>query len=548
MSDGTIPRCIERAGIQIDVGRMRLPANLKHRYEGLLAAAVENREVIESGGIANVDEGRQVGHYWLRNPALTPEHGAKITSALDSIHDFWKKHFRDDDRFVNILWIGIGGSGLAPQLLYDALGTPGKRPTMFFFDNTDPSGLKRTLRKIKQAGGLKRTLAVVVSKSGGTPETKNGMIVARKAFESAGLKFEEHAVAITELDSKLGKLAGPVDPADPDTVDPEWLARFPIWDFVGGRSSLFSAVGLLPARLLGLSTDDLMDGAKAMDEVTRDGRLDHDPALLLATTWYHAVETQGLRSMVVLPYCDRLVTLSKYLQQLVMESLGKDGKGITVFGNKGSTDQHAYVQQLREGYRDFFATFIRVLVPDDEGEEGDDQRADHDWEEVESGVTCGDYLAAFQEGTAQALADAGRPSLCITLERLTERSFGALVALFERAVGYYGAMLGINAYHQPGVEAGKLAANAVIALQKRLVRFLSGQPGVEYTAAELVKKIEDEEKQRMTDGEPSPLPTNERLVRDILTRLALCRRGRVVFRDEQDPVLEQPIRRFAVTP
>ena len=200
--------------------------------------------------------------------------------------------------------------------------------------------------------------------------------------------------------------------------------------------------------------------ASEMDEATRTTSLDSNPALLLATAWFHLVEHQSLRNMVVLPYCDRICLMSKYLQQLVMESVGKNGKGISVFGNKGSTDQHSYVQQLRDGYKDFFAMFLRVLNPEV-----------HEME-VEPGVTAGDYLMAFQEGTAKALTETGRPSMRITVERFNEHTLGALIGLFERAVGYYGAMLGINSYHQPGVEAGKTAAGELLAAQQAVLKHL----------------------------------------------------------------------------
>jgi glucose-6-phosphate isomerase len=144
-----------------------------------------------------------------------------------------------------------------------------------------------------------------------------------------------------------------------------------------------------------------------------------------------------------------------------MESLGKGGQGITVYGNKGSTDQHAYVQQLREGPADFFTSFVRVFdsgVPD--------------WE-ITPGRTTADYLAAFQEGTARALSEAGRPSLRITIDSLRAQSLGALIALYERTVGFYAAMIGINAYNQPGVEAGKKAADSILELQDALLKALS---------------------------------------------------------------------------
>jgi len=185
----------------------------------------------------------------------------------------------------------------------------------------------------------------------------------------------------------------------------------------------------------------------------------------------------------VLPYKDRLALFSKYLQQLVMESLGKkldlDGKevgqGIAVYGNKGSTDQHAYVQQLRDGVNNFFATFIEVRkarsVPGIE---------------VEPGVTAGDYLQGFLRGTRQALFESGRDSITISIPEVTPVTVGALIALYDRAVGFYATLVNINAYHQPGVEAGKKAAAAVLALQLKVRASLSKEPR---TAGQIAQAI-----------------------------------------------------------
>ena len=450
---------LKAAGVEIDFTRLELPEELADHYREPIGRALQEMAAVEAGEKVNTDEGRMVGHYWLRNPDLAPgDLGVAITATQKSIEQFGRDVF--SGRFRNILWIGIGGSGLGPQLLYDSLRVPGGTPGMFFLDNTDPFGFQRTLGEIERSGGLSSTLTVIVSKSGGTKETANGMKFAKAAYERAGLSFEEHAAAVTQPASALDKLAGSESVEDSQTAGPAWLKRFAIWDWVGGRTSLFSAVGLLPASLLGFDSKSFLAGARDMDEVTRIESLESNPALMLATAWFHVVEHQSLRNMVVLPYCDRICLISKYLQQLVMESVGKAGKGISVFGNKGSTDQHSYVQQLRDGYKDFFVIFLRVLNPEVEEQE------------VEPGVTAGDYLMAFQEGTARALTETGRPSLRITIDRFNEHTLGALIALFERTVGYYGAMLGINSYHQPGVEAGKTAAGELLTAQQAVLKYL----------------------------------------------------------------------------
>jgi glucose-6-phosphate isomerase len=184
-----------------------------------------------------------------------------------------------------------------------------------------------------------------------------------------------------------------------------------------------------------------------------------------------------------LPYKDRLELFSRYLQQLVMESLGKEldlagkvvNQGIAVYGNKGSTDQHAYVQQLREGLANFFVTFIEVL--EDASAVTPIRPKDLVTFEVEPGVRAGDYLAGFYLGTRAALYEKGRESITITIKSVSPRSVGQLIALFERAVGLYATLIQVNAYHQPGVEAGKKAAAAVLALQQKVEAYLATHAG-----------------------------------------------------------------------
>ena len=142
-----------------------------------------------------------------------------------------------------------------------------------------------------------------------------------------------------------------------------------MWDWVGGRTSETAAVGLLPAALQGFDIDQFLKGAALMDEQTRTEDPSRNPSMMLALSWFYLSKGKGSKDMVILPYKDRLELFAKYLQQLIMESLGKEldlqgnvvNQGIAVYGNKGSTDQHAYVQQLREGIPNFFATFIEVL-------------------------------------------------------------------------------------------------------------------------------------------------------------------------------------------
>lgn len=449
-------------GLSLDISRMNFSSAWLDSMEPAMQRAYEEMTQLEKGSIANPDENRMVGHYWLRAPALAPS--ADIRIAIEEtqarVREFARR-IHDTGFFTDVLSIGIGGSALGPMFLADALGHPRRdRMRLHFLDNTDPDGIERVFSALE--GRLDRTLVIVISKSGTTPETHNGMKLAEAAFARDGLAFAPQAVAVTMPGSKLDRYA----------QENGWLERFPMFDWVGGRTSATSAVGLLPAALQGLDTQGLLEGAARMDEATRSRITRRNPAALLALMWHYATGGRGRKDMVILPYKDRLLLFGRYLQQLIMESLGKqfdrDGRlveqGITVYGNKGSTDQHAYVQQLREGVNNFFVTFIRVL------EDGGDAL------ELEPGVRAGDYLDGFLLGTRQALTENGRESILITIPRMDARSVGALIALYERATGFYASLVNINAYHQPGVEAGKKAAAALLELQKRLLAALGPAP------------------------------------------------------------------------
>lgn len=461
----------EGLGFYLDVSRMSFNDSFVQEMQPRFAKAFQEMTELERGAIANPDEHRMVGHYWLRNPDLAPKPDIKreIVESLEQITVFTKQIHSGTIRppkapkFTDILSIGIGGSALGPQFVADALSPDFPAMNIHFIDNTDPTGFDRIFNRLKSR--LETTLVLVISKSGGTPEPRNAMIEVQKAYQDRNLQFSEHAVAITGVGSHL----------DQQAEKEGWIARFPMADWIGGRTSELSVVGLLPASLQGVDIDALLEGAKLMDEATRIPQIKQNPAALLALAWYHGTNGRGEKDMVILPYKDSLLLFSRYLQQLVMESLGKekdlDGKivhqGLAVYGNKGTTDQHAYVQQLREGVHNFFVTFIEVLQ-DRQGLSP----------EVEPDVTAGDYLSGLLQGTRQALYENQRDSITLTLPQVNPKIVGALIALYDRAVGLYGFLTHINAYHQPGVEAGKKAAAAILELQRGVLKVLrqSNQP------------------------------------------------------------------------
>ena len=260
--------------------------------------------------------------------------------------------------------------------------------------------------------------------------------------------------------------------------------------------------------------DEFLSGAAAMDELTRRRTTKQNPAALLALAWYHCGCGKGTKDMVVLPYKDRLELFSKYLQQLVMESLGKEldlsgavvNQGIAVYGNKGSTDQHAYVQQLRDGLHNFFAVFIEVLKDRSPRTASSTALSTFNPEDVivDPKTTSGDYLTGFFLGTRSALYEKDRESITVTVPEVSARSVAMLIALFERAVGLYASLINVNAYHQPGVEAGKKAAAEVLKVQEKVLSFL-GTAGRAVSVEEIAQGI----------GEPDDAETIFKLARHL---------------------------------
>ncbi len=473
----------QELGMWLDISRMKITsADLKDLDQPFKKAFKAIHE-LESGFIANKDESRMVGHYWLRTPELAPSDDLKnsIHSQISKIEEFGNSvldgTIKTDlgDQFTDVLWIGIGGSSLGPILLVNSLQKKNNGLNFHFLDNIDPVGIKKKFENL--GNNLRTTLFVVVSKSGGTPEPKLCMDQARYITESQGFNWSSRAVAITMENSAL----------DQKAIDENWLRRFELPDWVGGRTSITSAVGLLPISLIKSDINNFLMGASIMDKHTRIDDISLNPAALLASSWYIAGSAKGLKDMVVLPYCDSLEVISKYLQQLVMESLGKSqdrqgnlvNQGLAVYGNKGSTDQHAYVQQLRDGIDNFFVSFIEVLSNNNVLPALEDKNPS-------------DFLSGFLQGTRLALSENDRENITITLKTFSEFQLGGLIALFERTVGLYAELVNINAYDQPGVEAGKKAAAEILEIQNNIERLLSS--GKKFSLEELFNSIDNPNK------------------------------------------------------
>ena len=448
-------------GFRLDVSRVQFPERYIASMRPAVSSAMDAMEALEAGAIANADEGRMVGHYWLRAPELAPSAKlrAEIAAGSDFVSAFAEQVRQGTVRgtagpFKHAIHVGIGGSALGPQLLHESLEAGPGAITVHFLDNVDPDGVGALTRRLRM--GLGQTLVSVVSKSGWTPTPRRVMNELEDTYAASGLDFARHAVATTMAGTEL----------DIHASRDGWLARFPLWDWVGGRTSVTSAVGLLPAALEGVNIAAFLSGAAKMDELTRARSVRRNPAMMLALMWYWLGNGRGDKHMVVLPYRDCLTIFARYVQQLIMESVGKrldrSGKvvyqGLTVYGHKGATDQHAYLQQLREGRDDAFITFI--VIESDRDEQADAMHA----------PSLGDHLFGNIEGIRLALSEQGRDSVAITIADSGPASLGALVALYERAVGLYAELVNVNAYHQPSVD--KDIAASVLSLQSAALECL----------------------------------------------------------------------------
>jgi glucose-6-phosphate isomerase len=356
----------------------------------------------------------------------------------------------------DILVLGIGGSSLGPRAAVHALSSPlanthlSRGPRMHFPDNSDPWLFDALLKTLNP----KKTLALVISKSGGTVETAAQLLCVKAWIEAdmgpAGLA--RHLVAIT--DPAQGTLRA--------FATQQGLETLSIPSNVGGRFCVLTPAGLLPLRLLGLDASAMLKGAEAMAARCTSTELRKNPAATLAAL--HVLHTRLFdhRIHVMMPYADALRPFAAWFVQLWAESLGKrtDRQGRVIESGPtplpaiGATDQHAQVQLFMEGPRDKLVTFIAVdevrqdvTIPHSEGDLA-----------YLGGHTLGELLTAERRGTALALARNGRPSLTIHLPRLDAEQLGALFFLFEAATAYAGELYDIDAFDQPGVEEGKRLA------------------------------------------------------------------------------------------
>ncbi len=383
------------------------------------------------------------------------------------------KALADDvsQRFDTLVLVGIGGSALGPMALYQAFGYEWpamapqklKRPRIIFCDNSDPEELHSLMDTLD----LERTAVNVITKSGSTAEPMSAFLIIREALIKAVGKsrYPQHIIATTD----------PCKGALRQIAQAEGYRTLDIHPGVGGRFSVFTPVGLFPAAVCGIDIDLLLEGAKLADNLCLTAGIYQNPAALPASLLYLADTKKNKPIVVFMPYSSRLHRTAEWFCQLLAESLGKRYSiagekvevGQTPIAAQGATDQHSQLQLYQEGPNNKIILFIRIekfshvmpipsSFPDQEGIG------------YLGGHTLEELILSEQKAAAWALAKDKRPSAAFILPQLNPFTLGQLLYILEQQISLMGGLYGINPYDQPGVEAAKKAAYAML-----------GRPGYE---------------------------------------------------------------------
>ena len=409
---------------------------------------------------SEVQRGREAGEYGfygLVDQAATVHEIKTFAEGLGQAHD-------------HVLVLGIGGSALGTKALLNALRPPAWNelddegrdffPRLTVLDNVDPISVSAALRRIDP----RRVLVNVISKSGGTAETMAQYLVVRAWLEEAlGAAAYRHLVFTTD----------PTRGALRELARREGIATLDVPPAIGGRFSVLSPVGLLPAALVGIDIEGLLDGARQAIERSQSADLLQNPAALYAALHWAADRDLGASINVLMPYSDRLREFGEWYRQLWAESLGKreDRQGKTVHVGPtplvaiGATDQHSQVQLFMEGPFDKVITFVAVEKVEEEVPIPGRPDLPPDLAYL-PGHSLAELLRAELEATASALAQSGRMSCTLRFSDLSARTLGEAIMFFQLATGFAGAWYGIDPFNQPGVELGK-----------RLTYAAMGRPG-----------------------------------------------------------------------
>ena len=378
-----------------------------------------------------------------------------------------------ENRFENVLVLGIGGSALGGLAVTEAvlkpywnLLTAEQRkglPRIFFLDNIDPDSINGLLEVLD----LKKTLVNVITKSGDTAETMSQFMVIRDLLQKElGDDYRKNIVATT--DKKMGILR--------QLADQEGYKIFYVPDDVGGRFSVFSSVGLLPFALVGLDIDKMMNGIKDMDLELKNTDIHQNIAAQGALINYLMDVKKGKKITAMMPYSSRLKYIPHWFTQLWAESLGKNNIGLTPLKAIGASDQHTLLQLFNEGPNDKLITFIRVNEFDTTLEIP--KIFEYTGIGYLGGKTVNALMNAEADSTTVSLIDYKRPTLTITIDKIDEYNIAQLLYLLEVQTAIAGELYNINTFNQPGVEQ---VQNYTYALM--------GRAGYDGSAEELRQKM-----------------------------------------------------------
>ncbi|WP_276258238.1 glucose-6-phosphate isomerase [Haloglomus litoreum] len=340
----------------------------------------------------------------------------------------------------HVLTVGIGGSALGAVTVSAALGLADRHHTL---DNVDPEETRRLLDSLP----LERTAVNVVSRSGTTAETLANFLVVREALDEAGVDWTDRTVVTTGESGPLREAA-----------EAEGLPALDVPDGVPGRFSALSAVGLVPAAILGGDIGSVLDGGTAGREALLDGGSLFDyPGYTYGAVAY-ALEQRGATVNAMLPYAESLESFAEWFAQLWAESLGKDGLGQTPARALGATDQHSQLQLYRSGRHDKLVTLVRPRERDDV----DIPATDVEGMSYLGDATLGELLDAEFEATEASLAAADQPNVRVELPRVDAAGIGRLLFDIEAACVLAGELMGVETFTQPAVEWGKRAARGLL--------------------------------------------------------------------------------------
>ncbi len=390
--------------------------------------------------------------------AYNPEHGQTVfgdtfVNTLPTIRQATERIHSMRGQFLHL---GIGGSALGAITLIDALSKTKEMgyessAEVFVPDNVDPDWIAQIMQRLD----FSRVFIHVISKSGGTTETIAAFAVFWEKMR------RESGVSLDELRRRVFVTTNPEAGPLASLARSQGFTLLPLPDAIHGRFSVFSPMGLFTGAVAGVNVDDLLAGARAADRETAGSPFWQNPVQQLAALHYLGLTRKALSILVLMPYSNRLRTVADWYSQLVAESLGKNGQGMTPVKALGATDQHSQLQLYNDGPKDKLVVFFSIKrhadvlgIPESIGENPDYSYL--------ANKTLNELLRAELEATEVSLHLHGVPSCHFELSELNAFNVGYLLTLLEKTVCILGELLGVNAFDQPGVEESKEYARAML--------------------------------------------------------------------------------------